>query len=226
MQTYRHLQPGDPASWFQQRSSVNPNYAFNSAAGRYLVLCFFMSAGNARARLALEAAFLQRALFDDHKAAFFGVSIDATDEQQKRVASKLPGYRYFWDFDRKISKGAVPTDAAAAGGAVAARQMWVVLDPTLRIPKVVPFTDDGSSSQEVLTFLERLPAPACFAGFVIQAPVLILPMCSKPNFASASLRSTKPAAGKSPASCVKGTARPCWRTTTATNGARTTKLPS
>ena len=76
MQTYRHLQPGDPAPWFQQRSSVNPNYAFDSAAGRYLVLCFFMSANNARARLALEAACLQRALFDDHKAAFFGVSIE------------------------------------------------------------------------------------------------------------------------------------------------------
>jgi peroxiredoxin/predicted 2-oxoglutarate/Fe(II)-dependent dioxygenase YbiX len=184
MQTYRHLQPGDPAPWFQQRSSANPNYAFDSAAGRYLVLCFFMSAANVRARAALEAAFLQRALFDDHKAAFFGVSIDPADEQEKRVASKLPGYRYFWDFDRKISKlyGAVATDAGPAGGAVAARQMWVVLDPTLRILKVVPFTDDGSSSQEVLTFLERLPAPACFAGFEIQAPVLILPNVFEAEF--------------------------------------------
>ena len=185
MQTYRHLQPGDPAPWFQQRSSVNPNYAFDSAAGRYLVLCFFMSAANARARLALEAAGLQRALFDDRKAAFFGVSIDPTDEHQQRVATQLPGYRYFWDFDRKISKlyGAVPTDAGAAdGAAVAVRQMWVVLDPTLRILKVVPFTDDDSSSQEVLAFLERLPAPAGFAGFEIQAPVLILPNVFEAEF--------------------------------------------
>ena len=105
MPTYRHLLPGDPAPWFQQRSSVNPNYAFNSAAGRYLVLCFFMSAANARARLALEAAVACNARCSTTKRRPFSASVSIpADEQQKRVATKLPGYRYFWDFDRKISK--------------------------------------------------------------------------------------------------------------------------
>jgi hypothetical protein len=33
MPTYRQLLPGDAAPWFHQRSSVNPNDAFDSAAG-------------------------------------------------------------------------------------------------------------------------------------------------------------------------------------------------
>jgi predicted 2-oxoglutarate/Fe(II)-dependent dioxygenase YbiX/peroxiredoxin len=175
MPTYRNLLPGDPAPWFRQRSSVNPNYAFDSAAGRYLVLCFFLSAANARARAALDAIALKRFLFNDEKAAFFGVSIDPADEQHKRVATKLPGYRYFWDGDSKVSKlyGAVPVDGLEPGAT--ARQLWVVLDPTLRILKVVPFREDGSSTGEVLSFLEQLPPPARFAGFEIQAPVLVLP---------------------------------------------------
>jgi peroxiredoxin/predicted 2-oxoglutarate/Fe(II)-dependent dioxygenase YbiX len=182
MPTYRNLLPGDPAPWFRQRSSVNPSYAFDSAAGRYLVLCFFLSAANPRARAALDAAALQRSLFNDDKAAFFGVSIDPADEQQKRVATRLPGYRYFWDTDSKVSTlyGAGPVDGAQTGAS--ARQLWVVLDPTLRILKVVPFREDGSSTAEVLGFLEQLPPPARFAGFEIQAPVLILPNVFEQEF--------------------------------------------
>ena len=182
MPTYRHLQPGDPAPWFHQRSSVNPNYAFDSAAGRYLVLCFFLSAAHDRARPALEAALARRDLFDDNKAAFFGVSIDPADEAQRRVATKLPGYRHFWDSDGKVSKlyGALPVDGQVAGAG--ARQMWVVLDPTLRILKVIPFTDDGAANEEVFAFLEAQPPPARFVGFAIQAPVLILPNVFEADF--------------------------------------------
>jgi len=155
MPIYRNLLPGDPAPWFHQRSSVNPNYAFDAAAGRYLVLCFFLSAAHQWARAALDAAAGKRSLFNDEMAAFFGVSIDPADEQQKRVATKLPGYRYFWDGDSKVSKlyGAVPVDGSEPGAAL--RQLWVVLDPTLRILKVVPFREDGSSTAEVLSFLEQ-----------------------------------------------------------------------
>src|SRR5215510_2545641 len=99
MPTYRNLLPGDPAPWFRQRSSVNPNYAFDSAAGRYLVLCFFLSAVNERARAALEGAFARRALFDDNTAAFFGVSIDPADVAHRRVTTTLPVSLYYCDGD-------------------------------------------------------------------------------------------------------------------------------
>ena len=39
----RSFSIGDPAPWFVCRSSNNPAYHFDTAAGRYLVLCFFAS---------------------------------------------------------------------------------------------------------------------------------------------------------------------------------------
>jgi peroxiredoxin len=184
MPSYRNLMVGDPAPWFHQRSSVNPNYAFDSAAGRYLVLCFFLSAANPRARAALEAALSRRSLFNDQKAAFFGVSVDPADEAQKRVATILPGYRFLWDSDSKVSRlyGAVPLEEHAAGEPLPARQIWVVLDPTLRVLRIVPFSADGQSSDEVLAFLDELPPPDRFAGCELQAPVLVLPNVFEAEF--------------------------------------------
>jgi len=52
--------------------------------------------------------------------------------------------------------------------------MWVVLDPTLRVVKVLPFAEDGSDASEVLSYVASLPPPSRFAGFEVQAPILIL----------------------------------------------------
>jgi hypothetical protein len=38
---YRVLQVGDPVPWFKQNSTSNPHYSFDTAAGRYVVLCFY-----------------------------------------------------------------------------------------------------------------------------------------------------------------------------------------
>jgi hypothetical protein len=50
MTTRSRLAPGDPAPWFKQRSFANPSYTFDTAAGRYIVLCFFGSAADPNAR--------------------------------------------------------------------------------------------------------------------------------------------------------------------------------
>lgn len=52
MRSYANLQVGGHAPWFQQRSSGNPKYAFGTAAGRYIVLCFYLTAGDVRSRAA------------------------------------------------------------------------------------------------------------------------------------------------------------------------------
>lgn len=54
--SYVRLAPGDPAPWFNQRSTSNPNYAFDTAAGRYIVLCFFASAGDPIGRAAMQVS--------------------------------------------------------------------------------------------------------------------------------------------------------------------------
>src|SRR5919199_3121 len=95
---FASLLPGDPAPWFHQRSTSNPRYAFDTAAGRYIVLCFYGTAGDAQGREAINAALANRHHFDDERACFFGVSIDPADQEQSRVQESMPGIRHFWDF--------------------------------------------------------------------------------------------------------------------------------
>ena len=69
----KKLSVGEPAPWFFAREKNNPRYGFDTAAGRYLVLCFFGGA----ALKASETVFSQvltnhRTLLDDKNFSFFG----------------------------------------------------------------------------------------------------------------------------------------------------------
>jgi len=182
MPTYINLRPGDPAPWFNQRSFANPRYAFDTAAGRYIVLCFFASAADPSGRAAIDAALGHARFFNDDTGSFFGVSVDLKDESEKRVADRYPGYRFLWDFDGQVGKlyGSVPQDAPPTQ--VPVRRLWVVLDPTLRVMKVIPFRENGREIPEVLAYLDSLPPPSRFAGFELQAPILVLPNVFEPEF--------------------------------------------
>lgn len=177
MSSHSELLPGDPAPWFVQRSFANPNYSFSTAAGRYIVLGFFGSAADDQSRSSLAAVMNKKDFFDDQRGSFFGVSNDPGDELKRRVANSLPGYRFLWDFDGKVGKlyGTVARDAAMEKGAVAVRRRWVVLDPMLRVMKVIPFVQGGSDVKELLSYVDSLPAPGLFAGFEVHAPVIVLP---------------------------------------------------
>lgn len=176
MSTFAQLLTGDPAPWFRQRSFANPRYAFDSAAGRYLVLCFHGSMADEHGRLAVAAALGRPDLFDDERGCFFAVSVDPGDESQARIADRYPGYRVFWDFDLEVSKlyGAVAADAVP-DGKLELRRMWVVLDPTTRVLGVFPFKQDRSDIAEAIDFIAALPPPERYAGTELQAPVIILP---------------------------------------------------
>ena len=183
MPTYRNLLPGDPAPWFHARSSTRAEFALDVIGGRYIVLCFFATA-DARGKSAVAAAFAERGLFDDTNASFFGVSIDPADEAHKRVVGLPTGFRFFWDFDGKISKlyGAIPRDGEPTESRLPLRRIWVVLDPTLRVLKVVRFKQDCSDAEELLNYLKSLPPASRFAGFEVQAPILVLPNVFEDEF--------------------------------------------
>ncbi len=179
---YADLRPGDPAPWFQQRSPSNPRYAFDTAAGRYIVLCFFGTAGDARGRGAVEAAIAQRGHFDDARACFFGVSVDPRDEAEGRVKESMPGLRFFWDFDGAVSRlyGAFPREPVPPGQPAGIRRFWLVLDPGLRVIATFPFEKDGGHDV-VFDYLAKLPPPDRFLGFEVQAPVLVLHSVFEPE---------------------------------------------
>lgn len=179
---YRMLQVGDPAPWFEQASTSNPRYAFHSAAGRYLVLCFYGTAGDEAGRETIRAIEGEmRPLFDDEKIALFGVSVDPKDASDGRVREMLPGIRHFWDVDCKVSRlyGAAPREAM---GSVQLRRFWMVLNPTLRVRAIFPFRPDGGERADVAAYLRALPPADRFAGFEIPAPILVVPDVFEPDF--------------------------------------------
>ena len=184
MRQYRNLHAGEPGPWFLARANTRDQFALDSIAGRYIVLCFFISASDAKAKAAVDVALANRGLFDDAHASFFGVSIDPGDEANKRVVGRVPGYRLFWDFDGNASRlyGAIPHDADPTKGRVSVRRIGVVLDPTLRVLKVVPFKADGTDATEIMEYVKSLLPPSRYAGFEVQAPVLVLPNVFKPEF--------------------------------------------
>jgi len=178
------LLPGDPAPWFHQRSLSNPRYAFSAVGGRYVVLCFYGSAADPLGRAALDAVVAGRAIFDDASACFFGISVDPRDESEGRIAEMIPGIRYFLDYDLLVSRqfGAAPLDLANGETDFPLRRFWLVLDPTLRVLEVFPFAGEAGGFGAVADYLRTLPPPARFAGFDVQAPILILPKVFEPEF--------------------------------------------
>lgn len=186
--TYVRLTPGDPAPWFRQRSIGNPAFHLDTVAGRYIVLCFFGSAADPRTKMAFQAVEAHRTLFDDARACFFGVSIDASDESRQRLRDKMPGVRFLWDFDRSVSRqyGAVTRDAREDGPIPQMKRFWMLLDPALRILCVAPFADDGSESGAFFERLRRLPEPGRFAGGgQSPVPILCLPNVFEPELCKA-----------------------------------------
>ncbi|WP_411877735.1 2OG-Fe(II) oxygenase [Polaromonas sp. YR568] len=183
MNQYFNLLAGDPAPWFKQRSFANPRYSLHAAAGRYLVLCFFGSAAEPLARAAIDMALKRRDIFNDSHCSFFGISLDPGDENEKRVADSYPGYRFLWDFDTQVSRlyGVLALNADANPQGDGIRRLWFVLDPTLRVLKVLPF-GNGSEIPALLSYLANLPPPSRFAGIELQAPILMLPNVFPPEF--------------------------------------------
>lgn len=179
MPQYIRLTPGDPAPWFAQRSFANPRYVIDTAAGRYIVLCFYGSAADPQGAEALKGVLEAPGLFDDLHASVFAVSHDPQDEAERRVADRYPGFRVLWDFDGVAGRlmGALPRDADGP-----LRRFWLVLDPAMRVLLNLPFAEDRSDIQALIAFVRTLPPVPAYGGSEMHAPVLMLPNVFEPDF--------------------------------------------
>jgi predicted 2-oxoglutarate/Fe(II)-dependent dioxygenase YbiX/peroxiredoxin len=168
------LLPGDPAPRFTQRAFANPNFVFDTVAGRFIILAFFSSSEAPDGRAALSLIQAQRAQFDDTRICIFGVSQDPGDEA--RLSDDIPGIRWFWDADGKIARlyGALPHDPKAPP---LFRPGFVLLDPTLRVLKTAPL----AQAESLFGDLHALPAADRHAGVELMAPVLYLPNVFEPD---------------------------------------------
>lgn len=176
------LQPGDPAPWFSLPSTDNPNYAFHSVAGRYVLLGFLGSAAQPAAQAALAAIAARRALFDDDNACVFGISVDPADRDQHRLQPSLPGIRFLFDIAGKVCReyGVIRKDPAQPDGPEVFTPCWLLLDPMLRVIETWPITQ----AEAALGHLAALPPP--FEGGIdIPPPVLVLPRIFSPDLCRA-----------------------------------------
>jgi len=157
-----HIQRGDPAPYIQ---------VFDTIAGRYIVLSFYLGARDTIGQATLRALHEHRELVEQKKAAFVCVSSNLAEKTELKLEQDFPSLTFLWDFDALVSR--------AYG--VGRFRVWIILDPMLRVLDVIPFRSDGSDRQQLFAFLDRLPPPSRALGFETQAPFIILPNVFEPE---------------------------------------------
>lgn len=174
--------PGDPAPWFTAATLGNPRFRFDTAAGRYVVLCFFGSAGAPTIRALLDRIRANRLLFDDAQASFFGVSADPRDRD--RLEEALPGIHFFHDFDLNVSRLYGLVGEQGRDGARRARltTRTFLLDPMLRVVDAWPVEDPVRHVDRIVERLAGLPRLRPRTPAPATAPVLMVPGVFEPEF--------------------------------------------
>jgi len=172
----------EPTPGFTAPSARNENFAFNTLAGRPVVLSFFGSAGHPLGRrLASDLMAASERLGAD-RAVFCGVSFDPADRDPARVRER-PAFVVFHDEALAVGKlwGVVAADARP-GGALAFHPISFVLDERLRVYAVLPVGDAARHVEELQALLAAMPracGPDRQQGW---APVLAVPRIFEPAF--------------------------------------------
>lgn len=171
----RLLRIGEPAPWFLGLNAQNPRYAFDSIAGRWIVLLFFGTRAAPGAEAALQFAATKQALLERHKSLFFGVSIDPRDAESRDLASMLPAESFFWDFDRNISNlyGTFEGDHYYPAA--------FLIDPALRIAAV----ESMSGAERIWARFAALAEAEQDFREKLSAPVLVVPRIFPPELCQA-----------------------------------------
>jgi predicted 2-oxoglutarate/Fe(II)-dependent dioxygenase YbiX/peroxiredoxin len=168
-------QVGEPAPFFAAATDGVERYSLDVVAGRWIVLMFFGTAGQAATAEGLARALERRALFDGPNAAFFGVSIDPADRAERGLVNSDPGVRFFWDFDLAVARLWGVADAANF------QPCLFLIDPAFRIAMSAPI----DAVDVVLDRLAQELADAPAAAESQYAPVLTLPRIFEPELCEA-----------------------------------------
>ena len=167
---------GDTTPLFSGHTDVNPNFAFGSVGGRWVLLQFFGSLADPAARAAHEVVFANRGVFDDINACYFGVSADPEDRSERGVKADIPGLRYFYDDSRDISRLYGLGDAV-----VGFKPVNVLLDRALRVVAITPLEDTHALLVSMFNYVKaEAQEPA-----VMMAPVLTVPRVFEPELCQA-----------------------------------------
>lgn len=156
---------GQPAPWFLAPTPSNPQFVFDTAAGRYVLLLFLPDEPEARAG-ALRALAAHQGLFDDAGTTAFVIRRDPVALQGVR---DVPGLRWMTDIGGRITDRYGP------------EPHWLLLDPTLRVLAAEPI----EGAEPMFARIADLPAPGGHAGVALHAPVLVAPRIFEPELCAA-----------------------------------------
>jgi hypothetical protein len=142
--------------WFRAAAiGGSDNYVFDTVAGRYVLMLFLGRASDPKAAEALGCVERHRALFDDERACFFGITSDPEDSAAGRVAQRLPGIRFFLDPTGGLA-GLFGADPAAEG---ADRRHWLLVDPMLRAVGAFPLEAGEAAIAALGKVMGQMPLP-------------------------------------------------------------------
>lgn len=159
------LSLGEPAPYFTAPTPSNPEFVFDSAAGRYVLLMFLPTEPEPRLA-AMQALAAHQRLFDDVKASAFVI---LRDPQAVQGARDMVGLRWMLDGRGAITQRYGP------------EPHWLLLDPTLRAIATAPI----DAPEPLFSQLAALPPPADHAGVPLHAPVLTAPRIFEPELCEA-----------------------------------------
>ncbi len=164
---------GEPVPSFHARAEGNPRFAFDTVAGRWVMVLIpgsLAEPGKADRLAAMVAPHAR--VFDVTHAAMIVLGTDPEDERNGRLKDGT-GRRVLWD---EGAEGRRALRAEAPDGTL--RTGWLLLDPMLRVFGVWPL-EQGA---EAMATLAHLPPPGQHAGVPVHAPVLVVPRVFEPAF--------------------------------------------
>lgn len=166
---------GEPAPWFHAATADNPNFSFDTVAGRRVVLCFFGDMQPALLHPLLSGMQAALAQVDRSPCAFFGVGTASDDAQAALFKQLFPNGYLFLDRGRAVSE--LYGVASINGRDAVIRATSFVLDERLRVSDVIPWTGDSvQHAGDLLSALRALPEEIPETS----APVLIIPRIFEP----------------------------------------------
>jgi peroxiredoxin len=165
---------GEQAPWFKAPAlDGNPIFAFESLGGRIVLLFFGGSMAWPACAEAMATVQANRNIFDDQQCCFFGVTIDRSDVEQKRIAQQVPGIRWFLDFERPISNiygASIDRDE----GGCRYEPHFLLLDHRLRVAGIFSVGEAEAAIAATRQLAET--------GIeVANAPILIVPRVFEPE---------------------------------------------
>lgn len=163
------LFPGDPAPSFRAVANNNPDFAFDMAGGRNIVLTFLGADTPDPAFLKTMAA---PALYDDDRTALFFVTPHSV-EAAPPLPLRSPGIRAFYDADQTIAK-------LYGLETYPVRPVSFILSPRLQVLAII-HTEPARHLESLLEILGRVPPPSALPPILTHAPILIVPHIFEPK---------------------------------------------